>query len=112
MIGDLIRQRRQELGMSQDELAKKVGFKDRSSITKIEKNETDVNQTMLKRISDALEVEPLYFIKPAMEFTPYPSDEISPRVEAYIEKFLKLSADKQDAIGKYIDFMAREDGDK
>lgn len=35
-IGDRIRQKRIELNMSQDELAKKVGYKSRSSIQKIE----------------------------------------------------------------------------
>lgn len=35
-IGERIKQRRTELNMSQDELAKKVGYKSRSSIQKIE----------------------------------------------------------------------------
>ena len=35
-IGERIRQRRIELGMSQDELAKRCGYKSRSSINKIE----------------------------------------------------------------------------
>ena len=35
-IGERIRKRRIELGLSQDELAKKVGYKSRSSIQKIE----------------------------------------------------------------------------
>ena len=35
-IGERIKERRQELGLSQDELAKKVGYKSRSSINKLE----------------------------------------------------------------------------
>lgn len=35
-IGDRIKQKRLELNLSQDELAKKVGYKSRSSIQKIE----------------------------------------------------------------------------
>lgn len=35
-IGERIKERRIELGLSQDELAKKVGYKSRSSINKIE----------------------------------------------------------------------------
>jgi len=35
-VGERIKQRRLELGLSQDELAKKVGYKSRSSINKIE----------------------------------------------------------------------------
>lgn len=35
-IGDRIKRRREELGLSQEELAKKVGYKSRSSVNKIE----------------------------------------------------------------------------
>lgn len=35
-VGERIKQKRIELGLSQDELAKKVGYKSRSSIQKIE----------------------------------------------------------------------------
>ena len=35
-VGERIKQRRLELGLSRDELAKKVGYKSRSSINKIE----------------------------------------------------------------------------
>ena len=35
-VGELIKKRRIELGMSQDELARKVGYKSRSSVNKIE----------------------------------------------------------------------------
>ena len=34
-IGDRIRKKREELGMSQEELAKKIGYRSRSSINKI-----------------------------------------------------------------------------
>lgn len=102
MIGDLVKARREELGLSQDELAKKCGYTSRSTINKIEKNINDVNQTKLKVLADALEVDVMYFIK---DDTPT----IPPRIEEYIKKFMELSPDKQDAIAKYIDFMARED---
>lgn len=38
-IGEKIRQRREELGMSQSELAREVGYKSRSSINKLEKDD-------------------------------------------------------------------------
>ena len=37
-IGERIKLRREELNLSQDELAKKVGYKSRSSINKIEQD--------------------------------------------------------------------------
>ena len=42
MFYERIRRRREELGLSQDELAKKLGYKSRSSINKIEKGENDI----------------------------------------------------------------------
>ena len=50
-----IRKRRMELGLSQDELAQKTGYKDRSSIAKIEKGKVDLSQTKIKLFADALE---------------------------------------------------------
>jgi repressor LexA len=46
-IGKRILERRLELGMSQEELALKVGYKDRSSIAKIESGERDIRQKKL-----------------------------------------------------------------
>ena len=40
-----IRQRREELGMSQEELAARMGYRSKSSITKIEKGINDIPRT-------------------------------------------------------------------
>ena len=40
-----IRQRREELGMSQEELAARMGYRSKSSITKIEKGVNDILRT-------------------------------------------------------------------
>ena len=40
-----IRNRREELGMSQDDLAQKMGYKSRSSINKIEMGLNDISQS-------------------------------------------------------------------
>lgn len=54
-----IRKRRKELGMSQDVLAKKIGYTDRSSIAKIETGVVDVTIIQLRKIAAALETTPL-----------------------------------------------------
>ena len=43
-----------ELGMSQQELAEKSGYTDRSSIAKIETGKVDLTQSKIKAIADAL----------------------------------------------------------
>ena len=54
-VGDRIRQRRIDLNMTQDELARKVGYKTRASINNIELKR-DIPMKKLKPIADALEI--------------------------------------------------------
>lgn len=54
MIGDKIKKRREELGISQEELAKRMGYKSRSSINKIELNLSDVPQKKVVEFANAL----------------------------------------------------------
>ena len=57
-IGKMIYDRRTALGMSQEELAKKVGYKDRSSIAKIEPGERDIRQRKVVDFAKALKTSP------------------------------------------------------
>ena len=61
-IGNRIRKRREQLDLSQDELAKRLGFKSRSSINKIELDERNLTQSRIKAIADALETTPSYIM--------------------------------------------------
>lgn len=53
-----IRKYRKELHMSQEELAKKTGYTDRSSIAKIEKGTVDLPQSKIILFAEALNVTP------------------------------------------------------
>lgn len=57
-----IKSRREELHMSQDELAKKLGYKSRSSIQKIEKGENDIPQSKIIAFASALITTPEYLM--------------------------------------------------
>lgn len=61
-IGEKIRLRREELGMSQDELAKKCGYASRVSISKIESGERDVPKSKIELFARALRVLPEYLM--------------------------------------------------
>ena len=61
-IGDRIKIRREELGLSQEELAQKLGYKSRSSINKIEHNTRQLTQKNIKAIADALDTTPSYIM--------------------------------------------------
>ena len=53
-----IKLRRTELKMSQDTLAELTGYKDRSSIAKIEKGEVDLAESKIREFAKALKVSP------------------------------------------------------
>lgn len=55
VIGKCIKYRREELGITQDELAKRLGYKSRSTINKIELGINDVSYSKLKAIAAALD---------------------------------------------------------
>lgn len=61
-IGEKIRLRREELGMSQDELAKKCGYASRVSISKIESGQRDVPNNKIEPFARALRVLPEYLM--------------------------------------------------
>lgn len=61
-IGERIKKKREELGMSQDELAKKVGYTSRSSVAKVETNANGMVQSKLIAFAKALETTPAYLM--------------------------------------------------
>lgn len=79
-IGNRIRKRREELGLSQDELGKRIGYKSRSSINKIELGWRNLTQSKIKAIADALETTPSYIMG---------WEENNPQLDALIEEILQ-----------------------
>lgn len=61
-IGDRIKARRIELGLTQDELAKKLGYKSRSTINKIELNINDITQPKIIDFAAALDTTVSYLM--------------------------------------------------
>ena len=60
-LADRVRQRREALGMSQEELAYKMGYSSRTSINKIE-NGRPCSQKIIARLSEALNVSIPYLM--------------------------------------------------
>ena len=59
---DRIRQLRIDAGMSQDDLAHALGYKDRSMITKIEAGKVDISQKKILAFARALDTTPGYLM--------------------------------------------------
>ena len=53
-----IKKKREQLGISQEELAKLTGYTSRSSIAKIEKGQVDLSQTKIDLFAKALRTSP------------------------------------------------------
>ena len=61
-IYEKIKNRRIELGYSQDELARLMGYKSRSTINKIESGQVDIARTKIAKFAEVLKVPPSYLM--------------------------------------------------
>lgn len=101
-IGQRIKKRREELGMSQEELAKMLGYKSRSSINKIELDARNLTQPKIKAIADALLVTPGYIMgwsieKPAAS-SPGPLRDYYDRLVQFLDSFPEYRQLVSDAV--------------
>lgn len=61
-VGKQISKRRKELGMTQEELAKKMGYKSKSTINKIELGINDIVQSKVVKFAEVLDTTPAYIM--------------------------------------------------
>ena len=61
-VGERIKRRREELNMTQDELASKFGYTSRSSVAKVESNANGMVQSKLIAFANALHTTPAYLL--------------------------------------------------
>lgn len=108
-IGQRIKIRREELNMSQDDLAKKVGYKSRSSINKIELDLYSLKQSKIKAIADALETTPSYIMgwdeeaEEAKKAAPSEEDNLNAEI---IKLFMGLTADQKKEALNYLRYLS------
>ena len=60
--GERVKKRRKELNLTQEELAKKMGYQNRSSINNIEAGGRQISQKIVEKLADALDVSPAYLM--------------------------------------------------
>ena len=61
-IGERIKNRRIELGLTQTELAERMGYTSRTSICTVEKDKEDLTTTRIRKFAKALETTPSYLM--------------------------------------------------
>lgn len=85
-----IKKRRIELGLSQDELARRTGYSSRSMIAKIESGKIDLYQSKIEEIAEALETTPSYLMG-WEELSQEETDELKPE---YMEMARQLQKEE------------------
>lgn len=106
-IGNRIRMLREELGYSQDQLAKMLGYKSRSTINKIELGINDITQSKISAFAEVLNTTPAFLLGiDTKNETPTLSDEDKRLVDMfdklddqgkdYMLKFIQTLIDSQD----------------
>ena len=126
LFGMNLKKLRLEKGMSQDEIAKKLGYKGRSAINKIETGVNDMPRDMVVRCAEVLGVSPLdlffYEYLPdvdvhiptqkdllidALDVT-IKNESVRNAIHAILEESKSLPVSKLDQILSYIKFLKQE----
>ena len=61
-VGDRILKRRKDLGLTQEELAKRMGYKSKSTINKIEMGINDIPQSKILKFAEVLATTPSFLM--------------------------------------------------
>lgn len=115
-LSDRVRWRREELGLTQDDLAKRMGYKSRVSINKIE-NGRPVSQKIIARLADALGVSIPYLMgwdeKPVEDLQSMGALAaeaiMDPDALGVMQKYLSMDESDRQAVR---DFMALGEADR
>lgn len=100
-VGDRILIMRKHLGWTQEELAKMMGYKSKSTINKIEMGINDIPQSKIVKFAEVLGTTPAYLmgwenLSMEKEKTPSPSiKELSEGEKALLELFNRVPEDQQ-----------------
>ena len=107
-LSDRVKFKRLELNMSQDELARRMGYKSRSSINKIEMGRP-VTQKIIVKLAAALNVTPAYLMgwepDPSSQQPGSPSPE-DPVTAEILNAVRSMPADQQQQVLKFAQYLA------
>lgn len=103
IIGNRIKDRRLELGMSQAELAKRIGAKHQTTISKIEVEKRGVPLKYLKPLAEALQTTQEYLLGEIVSPDYYAFRTIN--FDKSLEVFSELSAPNQKSALDYMHYL-------
>lgn len=98
MIGDKIKNRRLELGWTQEDLSRRMGYKHCSSINKIELGINDIPQSKIEKFAEVLGVSISYLLG---------LDKINNLEQNLIADFRSLNDEGQEKLADYAALLVR-----
>lgn len=104
-IGERIKNRRLDLGMTQSELARKVGYTSRSTINKIEKDGHGMSQDKIVAIAKALNTTPSYL----MGWEDEEVATLTAMQEETMARFLLLTYEHQMVVKSIVDTLTEQE---
>lgn len=95
-----IKKRRNELNMSQQELAEAVGYKGKSMISQVESGQIDLSMTMVKKFAEVLGVDAGYLLgwDEDVQFTSLPNLEEEEKAKELYEIYKNATPEIQSAV--------------
>ncbi len=100
-IGKRIKGRRKALGITQEELAKMLGYKNKSSIAKIETGVNDIVQSKVVEFAKALQTTVAYLMGWEAKNISIPNS--PPQINSIIAKAQQLNSEDLEKVNNYID---------
>ena len=120
-IGNNIMARRKELNMTQEELAKKMGYKSKSTINKIENGTNDIPQSKVVKFAEVLGTTPAALMgwekqvekkpeetanKLAELFLRLDMDEGYSKMMGMLDEYFSLPESKREQVREYVHLLA------
>lgn len=109
-VGDKVKFLRERRGLSQEDLAKLVGYKSKTSINKIEIGKQDIKRSRINKFAEALGTTTTYLIGVTDDPDPnyVETDKTSKEAIELAREILKLSPDKIKALKDFIKFQQKQ----
>ena len=96
--GDRILNRRKELGLTQEELAKRMGYKSKSTINKIEMGINDIPQSKILKFAEILNTTPAHLMGWDEEENSPEEPKLTEGEEMLLDLFRRVPEDKQELV--------------
>lgn len=106
-FGQRVRARREELGLTQEELATRLGYKSKSSINKIETGINNLPMSKVARFARALEIDPDLLMGWGDEPEESPQYDLTDREKRVLELFSGLNGEGQRRFIEYVTDLLR-----